>query len=359
MGGEGFSTMPFVTIGDCAWQREAIYKAQALYRDAAGLQAVAAIVARSHPYAHQFLAQAPVIALGLYARAGGPGVKLIKASHNLFGIRKLRDMLADLGLAQQMRLLDGRSFTTLEARLMRLISREIPPSTLAQIIPEGWSRQSDWIAALYHWKQRMERAERPGTLHLAWAAQRVSEDLSRASSLMEVADLVLHLGARFNPKWTWDKARAEAERWHAELARRENDRGHFEAFGLTFDQIIDIAPLPVFAAHGGCEIVALRSGAELHEEGRKMRHCVASYMRQVIRGTSRIYSIRQGDRRLATLEVGRAKRTWTELQLKGPCNAEAVPAARLAASLFIDEIAALPAAVIKGFSIVATEEQAA
>lgn len=52
------------------------------------------------------------------------------------------------------------------------------------------------------------------------------------------------------------------------------------------------------------EFHPLTSGKELHEEGRQMQHCVASYLDQCARGECVILSIRSGTQRIATLELG-------------------------------------------------------
>jgi hypothetical protein len=57
----------------------------------------------------------------------------------------------------------------------------------------------------------------------------------------------------------------------------------------------------------------------LRAEGAAMHHCVASYWQNVVKGRSRIYSILENGRRVATLEV-----TGRLTQYKGP-NATLTP----------------------------------
>ncbi len=53
----------------------------------------------------------------------------------------------------------------------------------------------------------------------------------------------------------------------------------------------------------GFRIVPLRTADELQQEGRRMTHCVGSYAAKVARGGCLIYSIRQGTKSVATVEV--------------------------------------------------------
>ena len=79
---------------------------------------------------------------------------------------------------------------------------------------------------------------------------------------------------------------------------------------------------PLHWEYGSISFVALQTGKALRAEGAAMHHCVASYWQNVVNGRSRIYSIRENGRRVATLEViGRLT------QYKGP-NATATASVR-------------------------------
>ena len=69
---------------------------------------------------------------------------------------------------------------------------------------------------------------------------------------------------------------------------------------MPLDTVIDYTPLPLLWEHGGLSFVALQTGKALRAEGAAMHHCVASYWRNVVNGKSRIYSIRENGRRVAT-----------------------------------------------------------
>ncbi len=57
------------------------------------------------------------------------------------------------------------------------------------------------------------------------------------------------------------------------------------------------------ARHAGYEFVALDTAAALQEEGRLMGHCVADYAERAAIGYSRLFGVRQGGSRLATMEI--------------------------------------------------------
>jgi hypothetical protein len=89
-----------------------------------------------------------------------------------------------------------------------------------------------------------------------------------------------------------------------------------------------------------------------------MHHCVKTYWGRVISGQSRIYSVRHGESRVATLEVGcqhahfkpsvqtlrmqgtkTARNSRNQLrQLVGPCNVRVTPKVSELARAFVDEI---------------------
>lgn len=52
-----------------------------------------------------------------------------------------------------------------------------------------------------------------------------------------------------------------------------------------------------------------------------MHHCVGSYSHDVRSGRSRIFSLRRGGRRVATIEIGKQFERLALHQVRGPCNA--------------------------------------
>jgi PcfJ-like protein len=73
----------------------------------------------------------------------------------------------------------------------------------------------------------------------------------------------------------------------------------------------------------GYEIVPITNSAELYREGDAMHNCVGTYAGDVMVGKSYIYSVREDDKRMATVQVVRAGDRPALAQIRGPCNAPA------------------------------------
>jgi PcfJ-like protein len=176
------------------------------------------------------------------------------------------------------------------------------PSTLAQIIPATRQKQNAWLLALQNWCEGM--ASRPEVndyrcLFLEWAATNYpGVTYTEANGARHTVDFVRAHSGTFNPLWTLERAGAEEQKWHADLAVAEV----VERTGVPLDTVIDYTPLPLLWEYGGLSFVALQTGKALRTEGAAMHHCVASW-RNVVNGKSRIYSIRENRSRVATLEV--------------------------------------------------------
>jgi PcfJ-like protein len=84
-------------------------------------------------------------------------------------------------------------------------------------------------------------------------------------------------------------------------------------------------PQPWFPASklvNGYEVVPIVNSADLYREGKTMHHCVGSYSHDVIAGRKYIYSVREGDDRIATFELVRNGDAKAALgQIRGNCNA--------------------------------------
>ena len=68
----------------------------------------------------------------------------------------------------------------------------------------------------------------------------------------------------------------------------------------------------------GYQIVPLDSTEELWKEGRAMHHCAGAYDYRVAAGKCYMYSVRQGDNRLATVELVRKQEKVKPLQFEQP-----------------------------------------
>ena len=129
---------------------------------------------------------------------------------------------------------------------------------------------------------------------------------TEADGARHTVDFVSAHPDTFNPLWTRERARAEEQKWHADLALARADLALTEVVqrtGVPLNTVIDYAPLPLLWEYGGLSFVALHTGKAVHAEGAAMHHCVASYWANVVEGKSRIYSIRENGSRVSTLEV--------------------------------------------------------
>jgi hypothetical protein len=219
------------------------------------------------------------------------------------------------------------------------------PSTLAQIIPATPQKQNAWLQALQNWCDWMallSEANNNQCLFFEWAAiNYLGITYREADMVRHMVDFVCAHRDKFNPRWTLNRARTEEQRWLAELAAtRTVDCG-----GVPFDESIDYAPLPILWMHGDLSFVALQSGKALHAEGAAMHHCAANYWRNVIDGRSRIYSILENGKRIASLELGKrhidykwGTSRYQVRQLVGTCNSRPARGVANAVGIFVEEI---------------------
>jgi hypothetical protein len=100
-----------------------------------------------------------------------------------------------------------------------------------------------------------------------------------------------------------------------------------EAVALSGPEADVPLPAPWRAATtiGDVEILPLDTAAAIVAEGIGMKNCARLLIDKVRRGDSYLYSARDGDRRIATIEVCRRdhldKTTIFIGQMRGPCNA--------------------------------------
>lgn len=73
---------------------------------------------------------------------------------------------------------------------------------------------------------------------------------------------------------------------------------------------------------GGVTFQAIYTARDLVEEGLVMRHCAGDDVGLYKKGRYWLYSVRQGDRRRATLEVAPSAAGWQITQLRGKANTE-------------------------------------
>jgi PcfJ-like protein len=124
--------------------------------------------------------------------------------------------------------------------------------------------------------------------------------------------------------------RTENELWHEAIAKCKAPKSKYKI------------PAPWYPAGqvSGYQIVPLDSTEELWKEGRAMHHCAGSYDYRVAAGKCYMYSVRQGDNRLATVELVRKQGKVTPLQIRAACNAEPSKEVKIAVRKWISELKA-------------------
>lgn len=348
------------------WRTEHPARAAKLFPNQ-GIQSTATLMASSHERALDYLEQAPVIVLA--ATRGHTPLRGIERAYLTGQIAekarrgdKLRDVMADYGMAFPLRKIKASVLGPSKWSVVFRLSR-IPPSSLSQSIPEDAPTQRAWLACLESWSETAARRQQSNPwFGIEWAAFAFRSVHWRDRHIAgPLADFACNNPDAFNEKWTLQQAMAAQDRWHQTLARRSEAAKAMAKAGVGFDVPIDYSPLPTTAEIDGISFIALQTGEDLFVEGATMRHCVASYISQVVAGSSRIYSLREGGRRLATLELvpkeitrtpreylgaGGAKIVayekkpagWYERQLRGPCNAPTLKRTREAAAEFVRQL---------------------
>lgn len=313
------------------WMEDAARRVPRAVQNSA-LRVTAHAMATSHRYAIDYIEQAPVFILFLTRGRSvkRPGERAMIASQFRQATRgkKLAEALRFVGASMPLRKLRGAAVCNENADIIWAI-RNIPPSTLSQAIPDKLGQQVQWLIAL-RMLYRNTKGMSDGQRVLEWAVKATGAALRTQPSrngqlrarVRDLHDYWHHHRATFNYNWTFEQAEAAQERWHTELTRRTNEESFVRSTGRAFDEEIDYAPTPNEPrVVDGFTFTPLRSGLALFEEGVAMHHCVASYSRAVFLGVSRIFSLTDADgARVATLELTRAKRTWTIRQLAARFN---------------------------------------
>lgn len=309
-----------------------------------GVSGLAALMASVHARGLDYLKQAPVLVL-LASRGKKHRTKADRLYiATRFGSLchrgpKLRDALAEYGAPLPLRKLLPFALTPTRFAAVEVLCR-VGASPLSQAIPAKPGAQATWLRAIVEWIDHLRRRRLDPRTMTEWFAVESGRALpvmpaGWARAVTDVADFAAAPGTAFNMRWTLPQAKAAAERWHAELAKLDAEAGFLKTHGIGWEDEIDYGKLPTESRIGGLTFLALRSGATLYAEGRAMRHCVGAYSRSVVAGHSRIYSLRQGDTRIATLELQPSKGRFEPVQLKGPCNAVVPAVVRDAAYQFV------------------------
>jgi hypothetical protein len=288
----------------------------------------AQFIAALHPNAIDYLEQAPILACAFGVKANTKADRLYTAMRVGGPIQRgerLRNVMASIGLPIQLRKLSASVVTPYVSTFVRETAI-IPPSTLAQSIPDKPGDQRKWLRAIRDWRSRATlrtwMSPKVGFVWLATNARHFEEG--------EAGDFVDFLAVN-NPadfeRWTLARMRNEVELWHDRL---NAEKGFKSEIGLTLDTTIDLSDWPDHVEIGGYEVFKLTTPRMIMDEGRRMRHCVSSYVRDVFDGRCHLFSLRQEMRRVATVQI-MGKRV---VQIKAFANKQPPRAAEKAADQF-------------------------
>lgn len=323
-----------------AWITDARTRVMSIYPN--WLWDAARALATTTPDAIQYLEQAPAV-VAFILHGGFPKRPLeqrLAASMFKDAIRdraRLKAVLRRFRAPLQIRQIRGYAC---QPQLFPTIYslRDVPPSVLAQAVPEKSGAQATWLKALKDVRFFLRTNTRSEFQTLwQWAVPTLGAEASqRASGLLtrwaNLRDFIAAApNGTFNPTWSWAEANTAMQRWHAHLGRQRSEAATLQRMGYAFDHRFPYDPIPDEIEIRGYTFVALRSGEELFLEGAAMRHCVATYIASVATGRTYIIGIRRQGRSIATLQLTKRGSHYAQAQIAGPCNAPVPPAVQAAA----------------------------
>lgn len=289
--------------------------AEALFANQ-GMHKVARAFVASHPRAIQYLTQAPVLAMTASPKTMGHRL------HSFYQMRivgpcdrgeLLKDVMAVFHLPFPLRRLSGYACEPSLDHVIRSLCR-LDPAVLGRIVPEKPGAQRQWMRNLGGWIDRASRRQRLDRLRFEWAAVALSGAKIKKQVAMDLCDFATEPTAPFNEAWGLKRATEEMARWHARLTVERA----LKDSPIEPETVMDFSRHPDVASVNGFAFIALRTPLSLAEEGAAMRHCVGSYITDVMNGRCSIISIKRGGERVATMEIEKG----VLRQLKGPCNAD-------------------------------------
>lgn len=339
----------------------------------------------AHPHAADYLRQCPLL---LFAVGTSSRVMVPKHCHAIAKKRKddikvwtgqvtkgqkLRELMAAYHIPYQFRRIDVRAAGAQMLWVARVMfsfgERGIgfSETKLAAVIPVKPNHQAKLAAAAtqyfhqalstltrVHADRDMDGLAKP-LCRVKWLLVSISRHKGLASypiredEMAALADFVISRGGEFNEDWTLARAIRECGDWHDRLAARDENMSP-EAFMVMHGYdwggpLTDYAPFPERAEVDGFEFVALNSGEAIYGEGLAMRHCVIDYGMSVVRGTSRLFSVRVEGKSVGTLQLGssplaqvvfRSQHLFTIYQLRGYKNRRVALAVKKAANKFLE-----------------------
>lgn len=302
-------------------------RARALYPNM-GMHSNAEFIVALHPRAIDYLEQAPILAAGFGVRRASKADRLYVASRIGGPIQRgerLRNVMAAIGLPTPLRKLCGYAVVPYVTKFVRELN-DLSPSTLSQCIPDGPGPQRQWMKSLQDYRRRMEFRHRPPRLGFHWIARHAH--LCERGQSEDIADFIAMNADADYERWSLLRMNNEVQLWHDRLAADASVKG----LGMSIrpDTLIDLSDWPDHVETDHFEFFKLSTPSMIMEEGRKMRHCVASYIRTVLDGQCHLYSMRAEMRRVATVEIVGGN----VVQIKGFANKIAAQSAVDAAKRF-------------------------
>lgn len=226
---------------------------------------------------------------------------------DLFETRpKLKVIMRRWGIPQPLRKLHGRALLPRHADTLRRLAL-MNPSLVSQSIPTPAKAQRRWLNTITGVFSRRYVVGDAADWFVMAARDR------QAGEIIDMLDFWVRGGGGFDYRWSWAEAAGARDRWHAETAQR-NVRSRY---GIDPDQPICSNPLDDQVRVGEYTFHALRTPASIMEEGGAMRHCVGSYVPDVMSGRCAIVSMTEHGKRVATLEINPRGQCR---QIRGPCN---------------------------------------
>lgn len=299
-----------------------------------GMHGNATFLAGLHDNAIEYIEQAPVLALAFGAKRSTRADRLYVASRIGGPIsrgERLRNVMRAVGLPYPLRKLKAVALSPSARPIVMGIST-IDGSTLSQSIPNTPYQQQTWLRGLARFQVRM-RLRSAIIRHDDWRWLVFHSRDGVGSEWENFADFRAAHPLADISKWTWERAQTEITCWHDRLATEKQVENY--GGGVRSDTQIDLSDWPDHSECGGYEFFKLATPSMLLEEGRRMSHCVGSYVRDVLNGGTSIFSIRQNMRRIATMQLNGSR----IVQITGFANRRVDKDVLKAAREFVDQAA--------------------
>jgi hypothetical protein len=208
------------------------------------------------------------------------------------------------------------------------------PTDLHCYLPEKTWEQRLWLRAF------MSRRTADDPEFVYWIARNVLQVGNRIGPVLDflrdMNDWVMEAKRKrprcitrpFSSDMSLNTVRTENELWHEAIAKCKAPKSKYKI------------PAPWYPAGqvNGYQIVPLDSTKDLWK--RAMHHCAGAYDYRVAAGNCYIYSVRQGDNRVATVELVREQGKVKPRQIRAACNAEPTKEVKTAVRKWVSELQA-------------------